>query len=114
MKKNKENYLDRIPMKNSDIQYQINDENHIIIIENHKGIWHRLFQCIFKKPEFTKIELDTYGSYVWEKMNGQKNIYEIGKEAGKIFGTEIEPLYERMAIFIRTLELRGWVFLKKS
>lgn len=114
MEKKEENYLDRIPVRSPDIQYQTNEENHVIIMENHKGIWDRVFQHILKRPKITKIELDVYGSYVWEKINGQKNIYEIGKEAGLNFGTEIEPLYERMALFIRTLELRGWVSFKKT
>lgn len=53
-----------------------------------------------------------YGSYIWEKINGQKTIYEIGKELSKDFGAEIEPLYQRMALFIRTLELRRWIYLQ--
>lgn len=114
MKKKEENYLDRIPVRSSEIQYQVNEEDHIIIMENHKGVWEQLFQQILKKPKITKIELDVYGSYVWRKINGKKNIYEIGKEVSENFGMEIEPLYERMVLFIRTLELRGWISLKKN
>ncbi len=114
MKEKEGNYLERIPIISPDIQYQVNEENHVIIIEVNKGIWNRLFQRMLKKPKITKIELDRYGSYVWEKINGENNIYEIGKEAGRNFGTEIEPLYERMAVFIRTLEMHGWIFLEKT
>ena len=113
MRNKEENYLDKIPMKSPNIQYHVNEEKHIIIMEKHENIYDRLCQHLLKKPKETKIELDVYGSYVWERINGQKNIYEIGKEVSQNFGTEIEPLYERMALFIRNLEIHGLVFLKK-
>ena len=101
----KENYLDKVPIKNAKIQYQVNESNHIIIMENHENICEQLCLHLLKKPKQTKIELDQYGSYIWEKMNGQKTIYEIGKELSKDFGPEIEPLYQRMALFIKMLEM---------
>lgn len=107
-----ENYLDKIPIKSAKIQYQVNENNHIIIMENHENVCERLCLYLLKKPKQTKIELDMYGSYIWEKINGQKTIYEIGKELSKDFGAEIEPLYQRMALFIRTLELRRWIYLQ--
>lgn len=112
MKRKEDNYLDKIPAKNPEIEYQTNEEHHIVIMEKHEGICDRLCQFLLKKPKQTKIELDQYGSYIWEKMNGQKTIYEIGKELSKDFGPEIELLYQRMALFIKMLEMRKWIYLQ--
>lgn len=112
LNRKEENYLDKIPIKNAEIKYQVNENNHIIIMENHESICERFYLYLLKKPKQTKIELDLYGSYIWEKINGQKSIYEIGKELSKEFGAEMEPLYQRMALFIRILELRKWIYLQ--
>ena len=50
-----------------------------------------------------KIHLDEFGSHVWNECDGIRNVHQIGESLKTTFGEEIEPVYERLGLFIRTL-----------
>lgn len=64
-----------------------------------------------KSPHF-KIKLDEIGSFFWENCDGQKNIKEIGELFREKFGGKVEPLYERLSLFLQSLEKNGLILLK--
>ena len=103
MGKNKENYLDYIPKHNSLYEFSSNQNNHIEIRVPNKGLFNRIAQLVFKRPKFSNIELDEFGSFVWESIDGKSSIYEVGIRVKERFGEKVEPLYERLAHFIKTL-----------
>ena len=72
-------------------------------IEN-KGFFNRAAQKLFKKPRISYVHLDETGSFVWPLIDGEKTIFEIGKEVEKRFGEESAPLYERLAKYFQILE----------
>lgn len=108
MKKNK-NYLDYIPKHNSLYQYTFNAQNHIEIHVPNQGLCNRIAQIFFKRPKYRQIELDDFGSFVWECINGTRTVYEIGFHVKKHFGKTAEPLYERLSYFLMTLQKNGLV-----
>lgn len=62
----------------------------------------------FKKPYF-HANLDEYGSYLWEKIDGKlkvENLIEIMKER---FGSKIEPAVERTLLFFSQLYQAGFI-----
>ncbi len=109
MPKNKENYLDYIPKHNSLYQFSTNKNGHIEIKIQNKGLFNRIAQLIFKRPKFSDIELDDFGSFVWECMDGKSTIYEMGSLIGEKFGEKAEPLYPRLAHFVKTLHNNGFI-----
>ena len=103
MAKKKDNYLDYIPKHNSLYEFSHNQNGRIEIKVQNKGLFNRIAQLLFKRPKFSNIELDEFGSFVWKSIDGKSSIYEIGIHIKEHFGEKAEPLYERLAHFIKTL-----------
>lgn len=61
-----------------------------------------------------KIKLDEFGSYTWQLINGQTSINQIGQKLQGQFGEKIEPVYERLGLFITLLARRQYIYLNKS
>ena len=78
MAKKKDNYLDYIPRPNTLFECNKNKDGKIEIKMHNKGVFNKIAQVLFKKPKYSYIELDEFGSFVWEQMDGKKTIYEIG------------------------------------
>lgn len=108
-KKKQENFLDYIPKQNCLYKWQENSGKHVEISVPNQGIFNRTAQLLFHKPKVSRIELDDFGTFVWKQMDGQKSVYEIGKMIKEKFGTEAEPVFERLAQFIKILHKNGFV-----
>lgn len=109
MAKKKENYLDYIPKHNSLYEWNINERSRVVIKVVNKGLFNRIAQIFFKRPKVSNIELDEFGSFVWEQIDGVRSVYGIGILVKEHFGDKAEPLYERLAKFIGTLRNAGYV-----
>lgn len=109
MLKNKENYLDYIPRHNSLHETFKNKDGHIVIKVKNRGLYNRIAQLFFKRPTFSNIELDDFGSFVWECIDGNTSIYKIGSPVKEKFGEKAEPLYPRLTQFIKTLHNNGYI-----
>jgi len=108
MKRNKgdgsdKNYLDYIPVKNETMNYSIEDGKVTIDILN-KGIFNRIAQKFFKRPEYTHVHLDEMGDFIWPLIDGNRTVYDIAQLVKEHFGEKAEPLYDRLVTYIRTLE----------
>lgn len=55
------------------------------------------------RPNY-RLKLDEIGSFVWERCDGHKNVREIGQKLSKQFGDKVEPVYERLHLFFKSLE----------
>lgn len=108
MKKNK-NYLDYVPKQNPLYHYSFNEQKHIEILVPNKGLYNRIAQIFFKRPKCSYVELDHFGSYVWNCVNGTRTVYEIGLMVRERFGKKAEPLYERLSCFLMTLQKNGFI-----
>ncbi|MBQ2420448.1 MAG: PqqD family protein [Clostridia bacterium] len=113
MKKQKiaSNFLDKIPTRNPDIGYTVDEKGVITLEIENKGLFNRIAQKVFKKPKISYIHLDEMGSFVWPIINGEKNITEIGEAVDEHFGEKAHPLYERLAKYFQILESYGFVKL---
>ena len=58
-----------------------------------------------------KIDLDEIGSFIWLLCDGTKNIKEITEEASGHFGEKIEPVVERVELFIKQMHKNKLVSL---
>ena len=111
MKKKYENYLERIPVRNSKISWTEESEVVNLEIEN-TGFMNRLAQKFFKKPKTSYIHLDELGSFVWKLIDGETNIIDMGKAVEEKFGEEAHPLYERLAKYFQILESYSFISFK--
>lgn len=102
-KKKQENFLDYIPKRNALYDWDINQKKHVEIAVKNRGFFNRIAQLLFRKPKISRIELDEFGSFIWQQLDGQKTIYEIGTAVKEKFGKKAEPLYERLCEYIKIL-----------
>lgn len=107
--KKQENYLDFIPRVNVLFEWEKNEEGKIEIKVYNKGLFHKIAQIFFKKPKYSFIELDEFGTFVFEQIDGKRTIYEIGEKVKEQFEAKVEPLYERLSLFIKILHKNHFV-----
>ena len=108
--KNKDNFLEKKPQRNPDINWSEKDGQVTLEIEN-KGVFNRLAQKLLKKPKISYIHLDETGSFIWPLIDGETDIIALGEKLKEHFGDKAEPLYERLSKYIKILESYGFVKL---
>lgn len=100
--------LDRIPHKNVDYEYDEDNKNYIILMP-HKGFNHKIAQKFFNRPKITRVKVKGMGNTVWESINGENTIREIGQILKDNYGYEAEPLYERLIQYLNSLDKNDFI-----
>jgi hypothetical protein len=101
-----------IPIINEENTWKMEDDKVIITKEKNK-----IFKKIFsnkKCKEKSEIELGGYGSFVWKKIDGEKNISEIVDEIVREMGEEKETACKRAAIFFEMLRVHRLISFKRD
>ncbi len=107
-----ENYLERIPMRNESISWTKDEEGVVTLETENKGIFNKIAHKFFKKPKVSYVHLDETGSFVWLLLDGEKTIYDLGKDVEVKFGEKANPLYERLAKYFQILDSYNFIKFK--
>ena len=110
--KEKKNYIDNIP-KINDMKWDVSEDGIVEITVENTGFYNTIAQKIFKKPRYSFIKLDEYGSFVWQQIDGKKSIYEIGKELGNKHKRASDQLYERLSKYFGILERNKYIVFER-
>ena len=108
-KKISENYLEKVPAR-ADIEWDTDSDGNVTLHIENKGVMNKIAQVLFKKPKVSYIHLDEMGSFIWQHIDGESDIIKIGESVKDHIGEKAEPLYERLAKYIQTLE--AYKFIK--
>ncbi len=112
-KKQDENFLERIPEIKKELKWEVSEATELVnIYQENKGFYNMIAQKFFSRPKVSTITLDDFGSFVWLKIDGKRNLIEIGKAIKEMYGEDAEPVYERLSQFIATLKNVGYIVLK--
>ena len=79
-RKNDNNYLDYIPVKNPEIEFETAENGKVTVYIEWKGFYHRIAQKFFRRPRVSDVKLDDYGSFVWLAIDGNKDVHRLSKE----------------------------------
>jgi len=111
--KSKINLLDLIPVRN--IKWEKKEDGLIVLLKPKFGLAFLKKYVLprLKKPYF-KIKLDPVGSFIWEHCDGSLRVKEVAKNLKDKFGEEVEPLYDRLALFLQSLEKNHLIFYKRE
>ncbi len=63
------------------------------------------------KNQDLKIHLDEFGSWVWQQIDGHTTVFQIAKNLQEKFGEKVEPVYDRLGMFINHLARRQFITL---
>ncbi len=100
--KNQRNYLDFVPIKNPDIEYQTGDNGKVTVFIEWKGFYHRIAQKFFHRPRVSDIQLDDYGSFVWLAIDDNKDVHQLSKKLDARF-PNMEKSLSRLIKFLEIL-----------
>lgn len=113
-KQNQENYLEKCPVRPEWLKWSTDDSGMITLDIENKGVFNKIAQKLFKKPEISHIHLDEIGSFVWPMIDGEATVMEMGGPLEEHFGEKAQPTYERLAKFFQILESYGFVEWKNQ
>ena len=97
------NLLDLIPKKI--LTDEVNQNGNIIILKpKFRNKFMKKYVVPKLKSQFYKVKLDEFGSFVWKQIDGKLTVEEIGENLKANFKEDIEPVYDRLSVFIQSLE----------
>lgn len=105
------NLLDLIPERT--LSFEESSDGLITLLKpkfNNKFLVKYLLTRI-RKPNY-KIKLDRFGSFVWKQCNGENTVGQIGDLLKEKFQDNIEPVYDRLAVFIQSLASHKFIKYK--
>ncbi len=110
-KKKQKNYLELIPERAEAIDWK--EEEGIVVLQvENTGVFNRIAQKLFKRPRYTNVHMDKYGSFLWPLIDGQKTVMELAKLQKEAFGEEVEPLYPRIVKYFQIVESYHFIRFK--
>lgn len=106
MLKSNEEILNIIYKINNDLEYEVSKDNAVTILEKQDHKIQRFFRKLkFRIPEYKKITIDEYGSFVFLQIDGNKTVKDIGERLEAKYGDKSQPLYERLLLFLNHIEI---------
>ena len=83
------------------VEYKIDDNGIVTVLEKQDHKIQKFFRKLkFKIPLYKEITLDEISSEVFLQIDGDKTVKEIGDNLEKKYGEKVNPLYERLLIFL--------------
>lgn len=89
-----------------DLEYKVNDNGIVTIFEKQDHKIQRFFRKLrFKIPLYKKIDFDEISSEVFLLIDGQRTVKEIGENLEIKYGDKVNPLYERLLVFLNHIHI---------
>lgn len=106
------NLLDLIPERTRAFRDEENGTITVLIPRFGDGrVGSFLQRFVGKSP--IQLRLDGVGTAVWRLCDGRRSVYEIGGCLKEQFGEGIEPVYERLGVFLRQMKKAGIIDWRK-
>lgn len=111
-KKQRKNYLDLVPVRAEKLAWEKGKDGIIVLQVENTGVFNRIAQKLFKRPRYTSVHMDRYGSFLWPLIDGEKTVMELADLQKKAFGEEVEPLYPRIVKYFQIVESYHFIKFK--
>ena len=98
------NYLDLIPVRAEELQWFTDRRDRIVLKVENTGLFNKIAQKVFNKPQFTKVHLDQQGTFIWPLIDGERTVADIAALVKDEFGEAAEPLYPRIVKYFQIVE----------
>lgn len=64
------------------------------------------------KNPYYRVKLDEVGTCVWKQCNGENSVKEIAEILYQEFGQKLEPVHDRLSLFLQSLERNQFIKYK--
>jgi hypothetical protein len=106
MLKSNEDVLNIIYKISDNLEYEVDKDNIVTILQKQDHKIQKFFRKLkFRIPEYKKISLDEYGSWIFLQIDGKKNVKDIGESLEVKYGDKVHPLYERLLLFLNHIDI---------
>jgi len=105
------NLLELVPRRTVKWETEPNGSVVLIIPKFKNRFAVRYFMPMLAKPD-VRLKLDAYGSFVWNHCDGRTTVLRIAEKMRSEFGPDVEPVYDRVALFVGRLNKEHFVTLK--
>lgn len=111
-RKKQDNFLLYIPEKKHNT-FEVNKGSVKLVFHHDKPI-EKFVRWLVKKPCTSDVELDGIGSKTWILIDGKKSVFDIGQILLNEFGSSCEPVYDRLIMYLRYLNKKGWIRFERG
>jgi len=111
-RKKEDNFMLYIPKKKHET-FEVN-KGIVKLIFYHDKLVEKFARWLTKKPYISDMEFDQLGSMVWILIDGEKTVYDIGQGLINEFGKSCEPVYDRLVMYLRYLNRKGWISFERG
>lgn len=88
------------------LEYKVDDHKIVTVLEKQDNKIQNLFRRLrFQIPMYKEIKFDEYSSEVFTQIDGSKTVKEIGENLELKYGDNIQPLYERLLVFLNHIDV---------
>lgn len=92
------------------VRWKTDSQGRVVLLKpKFKGSWMKKYVLSRMKRPYYKVKLDDKGSFIWKHSDGSRNVRELAEMHKKKFGKDAEPLLERLALFLHTLDKNGFI-----
>lgn len=106
MHRNNQEILSIIFKISNGLEYEVSADHIVTMLVKQDHKIQKFFRKLkFRIPEYKKIHLDEYGSYVFLLIDGMKTVKEIGENLEVKYGDKAHPLYERLLLFLNHIHV---------
>lgn len=106
------NYLELTPVSKYEHENGKDNNINVLVPRFRDFLLGKLIQPRLKN-KYIRANLDQFGTATWLFIDGKANVEEIGKKLIEKFGTEIDPVYDRLTIFLTNLYKNGFITFKE-
>ncbi|MDZ7725125.1 MAG: PqqD family protein [candidate division KSB1 bacterium] len=103
------NVMTMVPAYNTEFEYA--DDKVVLLEPKLKSKFLKKHLLPRMKRSHYKIHLDDYGTFVWKQIDGNRTVFDIAVQLEEHYGDKVEPVYERLGMFINMLAQRKFITL---
>ncbi len=107
-----ENLLVKIPVRTS-VPFHHVEGRLQFLIPRFKSRPGKLFGKLLRASENIHVTLDDVGTFIWDQIDGVRNVEKIGVKMEEKFGDRVAPTYERLGLFLLSFEKRGFITFRE-
>jgi len=85
----------------------------LLVPKFKNALLQRTISCYLSKP-YVRVKLDEYGSWVWQHIAGCRTVQEIAQTLREQYGEAVEPVFDRVGLFICQLYRNQFILLEKK
>jgi len=113
MKNKSLNLLELYPLHN--VRWKQNDDGLVVLLSPRikNPLLVKLIGRFIKRPDY-QIKLDEFGSFVWHHIDGLTNVQHIGDALSNKYGEKIDPVFQRLSLFINSLAHNKFIILREK